>query len=154
MSLRPVIASLYQTLAAHDLTTRCKFQPTAVGRREGHLKKKCVLGVVNLLCQIPTHFPSPSWGGGVETNCRAQRSGARLSNRDVAPIARCSLGPANVKCMSRFWPRGSPCNFCTRDLHPLLDVSDTYKRSSEVFLARHPSLLTSKLDGDSKRTSS
>ena len=36
------------------------------------------------------------------TGCRAQRSGARLGNRDVAPVARCSLGPENVKCMSRF----------------------------------------------------
>ena len=38
-----------------------------------------------------------------ENNCRAQQSGARLGNRDVAPVARCSLGPENVKCMSRFW---------------------------------------------------
>ena len=44
-------------------------------------------------------------------DCRAQRSGARLGNRDVAPIARCSLGPENVKCMSRFWPPGAPLQF-------------------------------------------
>ena len=35
-------------------------------------------------------------------------SAARLGNRDVAPVARCSLGPENVKCMSRFWPPGPP----------------------------------------------
>ena len=59
----------------------------------------------------------------VHIYCRAQRSGARLGNRDVAPVARCSLGPENVKCMSRFWPPGLPYNFGTRDLHPLLGVS-------------------------------
>ena len=59
----------------------------------------------------------------LRANCRAQRSGARLGNRDVAPVARCSLGPENVKCMSRFWPPGAPCIFGTRDLHLLLGVS-------------------------------
>ena len=43
-------------------------------------------------------------------NCRAQRSGARLGNRDVAPVARCSLGPENVKCMSRFGPQDPPAS--------------------------------------------
>ena len=85
--------------------------------------------------------------------CRAQRSGARLGNRDVASVARCSLGPENVKCMSRFWPSGAPCNFGTRDLHLLLGVSK-YVSDRGGILARRPSLLTSKLDGNSKRTSS
>ena len=40
--------------------------------------------------------------------CRAPRSRARLGNLDVAPVACCSLGPENVKCMSRFWPPGPP----------------------------------------------
>ena len=56
-------------------------------------------------------------------NCRAQRGGARLGDHDVAPVARCSLAPENVKCMSAFGPQGPPCNFGTRDLHLLLGVS-------------------------------
>ena len=41
-------------------------------------------------------------GESSEDCCRAQRSGARLGNRDIAPVACCSLGPENVKCMSWF----------------------------------------------------
>ena len=65
--------------------------------------------------------------------CRAQRSGARLGNRDVAPVARCSLGPENVKCMSRFWPPGAPHKFGTRDLHLLLGVSKYVSDQARYF---------------------
>ena len=65
--------------------------------------------------------------------CRAQRNGARLGNRDVAPIARCSLGSENVKCMSRFWPPGPPYKFGTRDLHLLLGVSKYIANERGIF---------------------
>ena len=63
VSLRPVVASLYQSLAARDSTTKCKSQPTGAGRREGHLKKKCVPGEGN-----PIPPPTPTWGSGAEAN--------------------------------------------------------------------------------------
>ena len=43
-----------------------------------------------------------NWLFHLRASCRAQRSGARLGNRDITPVERCSLGPENVKCMSRF----------------------------------------------------
>ena len=66
-------------------------------------------------------------------NCRAQRSGAGLGNRDIAPIARCSLSPKNVKYMSWFWPPGAPCNFGTHDLHLLLGVSKYVSDQARYF---------------------
>ena len=34
VSLRPVVASLHQSLAAHDSITKCKSQPTGAGIEE------------------------------------------------------------------------------------------------------------------------
>ena len=49
---------------------------------------------------------------------------------------------------------GAPHKFGTRDLHLLLGVSKYVSDRARYFLAQRPSLLTSRLDGDSKRTSS
>ena len=56
--------------------------------------------------------------------CQAQQSGARLANRDVAPVAALQswLRERQTYVMV-LDPEGPPCKFGTHDLHLLLGVS-------------------------------
>ena len=74
-------------------------------------------------------------------NCRAQRSGVRLGNRDVAPVAALQSWPRECQMyVTVLAPRG-PCKFGTRDLHlfTVLGVSKYISDRARYFLAQHPS---------------